>query len=246
MANPIRILIVCGGSGVALLGQRPVLGMSGEIYIDVSAETAQTRELRAMDTNSLAVELDSRIGIAGALFDQMRKYLDEIPEEEKHVFSYLRSSIVDPAAQRHFEILHTYSQAGMALQYGFAQSPAIGGLAIRHPENKKALERALREILTNLPYGLGPENPLEVWIVSSTAGGTGEGTHRFVGAFVTDCVARRYRNTPVIINFIRIGQMTYRSVNQRRTALNSFFGVAADAAFAGDGTLVNSACMRRR
>ena len=237
MAEPVRILIVCGGSGVALLGQRPVLGMSGEIYIDVSAEIEQTARLHSTDPRSYAVELDRRIGTTGGLFDQMDPYVqaetpEGVEEAEKPILSYLHTSIVGKAARRHFDFLRQYSQAGSALQYGLAQSPAIGGLAIRHPLNRRALERALREILTNLPHGLGPENPLEVWIVSSTAGGTGEGTHRFVGAFVARHVALRHRTTPVTINFIRIGQMTYRSVNERRTALNSFFGVAADAAFA--------------
>jgi hypothetical protein len=111
-----------------------------------------------------------------------------------------------------------------------AQSPAIGGLTIRHPLNRDALERALGEIATR--HGIGPENPVEAWIVSSTAGGTGEGIHRFVGAFLADFVWRRYAGTSLTLNFIRVGQLTYRTVNLRQTALNTFFGVAADAAFA--------------
>jgi len=93
-----------------------------------------------------------------------------------------------------------------------------------------ALERALEQTLT--PYSIGPENPVEAWIISSTAGGTGEGIHRFVGAFLADFIRRRFAGTQVTLNFIRVGQLTYRTVNFRRTALNTFFGVAADAAFA--------------
>jgi hypothetical protein len=49
---------------------------------------------------------------------------------------------------------------------------------------------------------------------------------------LADFVQRRVENTPVTLNFIRVGQLTYRTVNLRQTALNTFFGIAADAAFA--------------
>jgi hypothetical protein len=41
---------------------------------------------------------------------------------------------------------------------------------------------------------------------------------------------RYYSETSVTINFIRIGPLTYRSVNEHKTALNTFFGISADAA----------------
>jgi hypothetical protein len=111
-------------------------------------------------------------------------------------------------------------------------APAIGGAAIRHNSNRHALCQCFKEMTANL--GLGPNNPLEVWIVSSTSGGTGEGIHRFVGAYLADFISTQPggENTPISLNFIRIGQLTYRSVNPERTALNTFFGIAADSAFA--------------
>ncbi|MCG2722302.1 MAG: hypothetical protein L6290_09860, partial [Thermodesulfovibrionales bacterium] len=68
-------------------------------------------------------------------------------------------------------------------------------------------------------------------IISSTAGGTGEGTHCFVARKIAESVKETFTETTLTMNFIRVGQLTYRSVNNDKTALNTFFGVAADAAF---------------
>ncbi|MEM2936622.1 MAG: hypothetical protein QW231_05560, partial [Candidatus Bathyarchaeia archaeon] len=151
-------------------------------------------------------------------------------DEDRNVPEYVHQGIYREEDIRHTRFLIEHSVANVQLARGLAQSPAIGGLAIRHPENRNALTQTLARMTEGL--GLGPENPLEVWLVSSTAGGTGEGVHRFVAAFLADFMRRNYQDTPLTINFIRVGQLTYRTVNFARTALNTFFGVAADAAFA--------------
>ena len=224
----VKILIVCGGSGVNLLGQRSVLGVNAELQIDASKEI-RIRQQRAMDPFSFSVELDKNVGTTGFLFREMRKRVRSSPSSGSSTI-YLQEEVDEEADVNHLQFLIEHSPANVPLERGLAQSPAIGGLAIRHPQNQAALEQALEKIGTQ--YGIGPENPIEAWIVSSTAGGTGEGIHRFVGAFLADFVQRRYAVTSVTLNFIRVGQLTYRTVNLRRTALNTFFGVAADAAFA--------------
>lgn len=224
----VRILIVCGGSGINLLGQRSVLGVNAELQIDASKEI-RIRQQRAVDPFSQFVELDRNVGTTGFLFNEMKKRIRPGASSEPSTV-YLQEEVSQPADVQHLEFLMEHSPASVALERGLAQSPAIGGLAIRHSRNRAALEQALGEIATR--HGVGPENPIEAWIVSSTAGGTGEGIHRFVGAFLADFVRRRYADTPVTLNFIRVGQLTYRTVNLRQTALNTFFGVAADAAFA--------------
>jgi len=238
----MRILIVCGGSGVNLLGQRNVLGVNAELQIDASQEI-RIRQQRATDPFSQFVELDRNVGTTGFLFQEMKKRLR--PKSPSPATTqkrsrpgvspsgttiYLQEDMSQEADIRHFLFLVDHSPANVPLERGLAQSPAIGGLTIRHPLNRDALERALGEIATQ--HSIGPENPVEAWIVSSTAGGTGEGIHRFVGAFLADFVWRRYAGTSLTLNFIRVGQLTYRTVNLRQTALNTFFGVAADAAFA--------------
>jgi hypothetical protein len=225
---PTRILIVCGGSGIKLLGQRSVLGVDAEIQIDVSEEI-RSQHPRAIDPSSYSIALDTNIGTTGFLFrDILNQNVGQNPSQVQGMSIYL-NPFSYPQAWMHFDSLKKKFVANVDLRWGLAQSPAIGGLTIRHPQNRMALQNVLDRILAQ--RGLGPDNPVEAWIVSSTAGGTGEGIHRFVGAFLAQFVAERAANTQVALNYIRVGQLTYRSVNERQTALNTFFGVAADAAF---------------
>jgi hypothetical protein len=232
----VRILIVCGGSGIKLLGQRSVLGVDAEIQIDVGEEIRRQHP-RATDPSSYSIALDKNIGTTGFLFRDIQTFYDIRTETKDvgpdpsrvHGMSIYLNPFSSPQAREHFKVLKESIVAHNELRWGLAQSPAIGGLTIRHPQNRMALQNVLTQILAQ--RGLGPANPVEAWIVSSTAGGTGEGIHRFVGAFLAQFVAERAANTQVALNYIRVGQLTYRSVNETQTALNTLFGVAADAAF---------------
>lgn len=223
----VRLLIVCGGSGINLLGQRSILGVSAELQIDADKEI-RVREWSGQDVRSDYIAIDRNIGTTGFLFREMLRRCENSPSSSNYN-EYLVEHFYGVAAN-HLRFLAKYTVANVPLDRGLAQSPAIGGLAIRHPQNRLELEQKLERLTRG--EGIGPQNPLEVWIVSSTAGGTGEGIHRFVGAFVADFIHRRFPETPVALRFVRVGQLTYRSVNFLQTALNTFFGVAADAAFA--------------
>ena len=225
----IRMLIVCGGSGANLLGQRDTLGVHAELQIDVSREI-RARTKPARDFYSQFVELDRGVGTAGLLFQEARGWIAQEGSQRSQSSTYIRTKFEHHPDVQHLQFLLDQLSATLSLERGLAQFPAVGGLAIRHSQNRAALEHALEKMTA--PLGVGPENPIEAWIVSSTVGGVGEGVHRFTGAFLADFVRRRYGGTPVRLYFIRVGPLTYRSVNPRQGALNTFFGVAADAAFA--------------
>lgn len=220
---PNRFLIVCGGSGVNLLGQRRVLGINGELQIDVSGEIRPSRG----DQHRLSVALDQRVGAVGKLLQETNLRVDATPSEVQSV--YLQPSITKPADKQHLAFLTRKWQLSGDLAKGLAQAPVIGGATIRHPENVRELKTQLSRMVTEFAVNPGKANPLEVWIVASTAGGTGEGTHRYVAAAFAEACRTRY-NAPVVIHFVRIGALTYRSVNMSKTAINTFMGVAADAA----------------
>ena len=59
---------------------------------------------------------------------------------------------------------------GGNLKDGLAQAPAIGGATIKHPLNAEKLKRTLMEMVSKFGIAPGATNPLEFWIVSSTAG----------------------------------------------------------------------------
>jgi hypothetical protein len=206
----IRILIVCGGSGANLLGQRDALGVHAELQIDVSREI-RARAIPARDSYSQFVELDRGVGTAGLLFQEARGWIVQEGSQRSQGSAYIRTKFEHHPDVQHLQFLLDQLPATVSLERGLAQFPAVGGLAIRHSQNRVALEQALERITA--PLGVGPENPIEAWIVSSTVGGVGGGVHRFTGAFLADFVQRRYGSTPVRLHFIRIGPLTYRSVN---------------------------------
>jgi hypothetical protein len=225
----VRILIVCGGSGVNLLGQRSELGLHAEIQIDVSEEIRVERQSREDPFSTGFVKLDQGIGTTGILFRDISLQIQQQPQQQQLNNPYL-NAFSSQEALRHFDFLQKTQIANIALKYGLGRSPAIGGLTIRHTSNQASLAEVLGRLLSR--HGIGPNNDVEAWIVSSTAGGTGEGIHRFVGAFLANYVQQNFAaNTQVTLNFIRVGPMTYQTVDHRRTSLNTFFGIAADVAF---------------
>jgi len=228
----VRFLIACGGSGVNLLGQRKVLDVDGELQIDASKENV-VKNWQARDPRSFAVDLDQNIGTTALVFQEALRRIREtgtLPED-KEAPEYVQEGIYEKEDIEHTKFMNDHSSTATALEWGLAQTPAVGGATIRHRSNRHALRQVFQRMTAGL--GLGQENPLKVWIVASTAGGTGEGVHRFVAAYLAHFLSTQPggENTPIFLNFIRIGQLTYRSVNPERTALNTFFGIAADAAF---------------
>lgn len=213
MAN--RFLIVCGGSGTGVLGQRKVLGIDGEMQIDVREEIKE--ELSRSDPRSINVVLDKppSMGTAPTLLSDMTKRAQKKGVSKQH--------------KAHTEFLAQYWPGDEALKDGLARIPAFGAGAITERDNTLDLHSKLRKMI-NEWANVGPANPVEFWIVSSSAGGTGEGVHLYVAEKIIDILTAR-RGARVILNFVRIGQETYNSVDPDRTSLNTFFGIAADAAF---------------
>lgn len=226
----VRMLIICGGSGVNLLNQRQALGMDAAIYIDVS-KAQDIQSSWRQDLRCFVVEPDRNTPTAALLFQEaVGRIAEQVFPEDAGVSEYVQRGIYREQDARHTRFLADYTVANIDLGQGLAQSPAIGGLSIRHPANRASMEQMFNLALS--PMGLGPANPLEAWIVSSTAGGTGAGMHRFIAAYLADLLHRWYRDTPLQVNFVQIGQLTYRTVNAQQTALSTFFSVAADAALA--------------
>jgi len=214
MAN--RFLIVAGGTGYKLLGQRTILGLDAELQIDVSKENV-SRDWKVKDQRSLFVDLDKRVGTTAVAFNALSETYAK-PGSEMSVQEIDRT-----------KILQTLFPTAQSLEYGLAQSPAVGYAAISYENNDDALEKTIKNIITSFGKDIGPENPAVFWIVSSTAGGTGEGTHCYIAQKLAEVFNSTFAEAPLTIKFIRVGQLTYRSVNNDKTALNTFFGVAADA-----------------
>lgn len=215
-----KFLIICGGSGYKLLGQRALLEFDAELQIDVRQQNV-SRNWKKLDPRSLSIDLDQRVATTAVAFGSLLKKYGGIPKDKKNI----------KPDHFHAFLLSERFPANRDLEWGMNQSPAVGKAAIMHQYNHRALKNAIKDLVTSFGHAIGPNNPIEVWIVSSTAGGTGEGTHRYVAEVFTKFIDATFAETTIEFHFIRIGQHTYRSANNQITGLNSFFGIAADAAF---------------
>jgi len=212
-------LVVCGGTGGGLIGNTPHL--DGELLIDVSEENEEiVRCLSSLPDNFYRIDLD-----------QIR-----IPQTGNAIFWYLQNTEVehedhypDPAARNLIKDLHKQQYGFHSFMYGYHQQPTLAAAIIRHPNSVFLLDAAIARMYGNAGGIGGVKAGVDIWIVSSTAGATGEGIHRFVAErFISFFEGTRdfYR-----IHFLRLGNKTYESCDTAKNSLNAFVGVALDNAF---------------
>jgi len=213
-----RYLIVAGGTGKGLLGKRAALNFIHEFQIDVESEKFDSKDTAHFDF----IALDKYVGTTNVLAHYYRNQTNT--PAYAHTSPYLTTRIDSQAVKNHSSVYWS-SVASAMLAYGLAQEPAVGSSTARYPDN----ESNLRAKLARIKDDAGRDRIIEVWIVSSTAGGTGQGIHRYIAALVADILAVG-TPTPVHFHFVQIGQETYSTAGNRCT-LNTFLGVAADIAF---------------
>jgi hypothetical protein len=210
-----KFLVVCGGSGEYLLGKRQILGLRGELQIDVKKEldATRTRLKGAVVDQITTVNLAEKVGNVLTLFTKNEETANRLNWDET-------------ARKTADAIAHAWIK-NSALGDGMAQSAAIGGLAVNAKTTHDYLVKQLQELLQPAQ----PGEDLEFWIVSSVAGGTGEGIHRAVAENIME-VCKSRGNQEVKIRFIRIGGGTYASCNKNRKLDPTVLALAADAIFA--------------
>ncbi len=213
-----RYLIVAGGTGKGLLGKRDALNFRHEWQLDVESE-----KFPGDPAHFTFVALDTFIGTSGELAHYYRTRHAGGAANQQHASPYLGTRLETQAVKNHSSLYWKNVPAAM-LRYGLAQEPATGAGAARHPDN----ENNLRATLAPITEDVGTDTTVDVWIVSSTAGGTGQGIHRYIGALVADIVSTT--NTTLHLHFVQIGQTTYVKAGDK-CILNTFMGVAADVAF---------------
>ena len=218
---PIRFLIVVGGTGKGLLGQTRALGFKQEWQLDVATErkpleNAEFTKFVALDQHVVSVP------VLANYYQSLLANADN-PEVNAEPAPYLDHGLSTAASRRHAKYYWRNVPAAL-LRFGLAQSPATGSATVRYP----ATRRTLREAFSPIKHAAG-EQGVEVWIVSSTAGGTGQGVHRFVGAMIAQLL-QDTTSCLVALNFVQVGQTTYTTAGEQ-TKTNTFLGVAADVAF---------------
>ena len=212
-------LIVTGGTGRGLLGNQAALNFTHEWQIDVESEKFSD------DTAHFSfIPLDTCAGSTAALARHYQGPAAKPNSKHPHASPYLTTRADSQAVKNHSSFYWS-NVPDAALKFGLAGEPALGAALARFPNN----EQNLRAKLARISEGVDLYRGVEVWIVSSTAGGTGQGIHRYIAALIADILAVG-TPTPVHFHFVQIGQETYGSAGNMCT-LNTFFGVAADVAF---------------
>jgi len=203
-----KILVVCGGAGRGLIGQRSALGFDAEVQIDVQQEIVP----HTGDQRSFRIDLSSEVPLHRGLLQDLWK---------------TAQAGNDDALKAQADVLHKGFQAQTSLVPGLMQRPAIGGAVVRYPGNEQKLRITAQRIKAAIAANPGPT--VDVWIVSSTAGGTGAGIRRFVGRVFAEELATI--GVSVKLRFLLYGAKSYSSIAPDRTARNTFMGVLQDAAF---------------
>ena len=196
-----KFLVVCGGSGVGLLGQSKITGVDGELQLDVTDEISY-------DANDSFVTLDDTAKTAYVLFDKLHKRWGNAPS-------------ISEANRNHIKFLYKNYRSGTSTKEGLRQSPAIGGGIIRMKQNEDRLVAKITDLFAGAKTD-GNEEVNEFWIISSTAGGTGEGIHRYVGEVIMRFCQANKATLSCVLNFIRIGPGTYASIDVQRVPLRHY------------------------
>lgn len=211
-----KYLIVCGGSGKYVLGQRRVLGLDGEIQVDVSEEIKETREELGLDKDK-----DFSVSVAADVCAA------NVAELLKQVPSIARAQNWGEAEKKHANFLMSNFLGTQALKDGMSQAAAIGGLAIMHPNTQLLLGKAIYDLVKLTAKS---NEDLDFWIISSTSGGTGEGTHRAIMDKIIEVTKNEFSGAKKIKN-IRIGKATYNTIGGDNATVQNFIGICGDAKF---------------
>jgi hypothetical protein len=123
--------------------------------------------------------------------------------------------------------------APASLADGMAQMPIIGSSYF----NRSEIMRKIDEFFANMTAQNGPvaNEPIEVFIISSMCGGTGQGISHHVGLRAAKYFRKNVRDASISIRFIRVGALTYNSIGSAlrfRTKTNAAMAILHDAALA--------------
>jgi hypothetical protein len=121
--------------------------------------------------------------------------------------------------------------APVPIAAGMSQMPIIGSAYF----NRQFVYEVLTERINGMTQGAYAPNAgedIQIWIVSSMCGGTGQGISHHVANHVYKQLRANNPTSGIFVNFIRIGAWTYGNVGGQRIRTNAAMAVLHDAALA--------------
>jgi hypothetical protein len=171
--------------------------------------------------------------------DPVRTFRDEnsgfikLHEHDAHVQQYLQ-------LQRQIEELEKRLlavQAGMEggglgdalLVHGMAQRPLIGSAYFSRSYVQGKFNNQLQSLIDGRPVTQGDQ--IELWIVSSMCGGTGQGISYHVAEYAREFFVKK-GFASIVVHFVRLGSVTYTRYGTQDSVLeNCAMATLHDAAF---------------
>jgi hypothetical protein len=210
-----NFLIVCGGTGKGIVTKYKELNFVAAMQIDVQDELVQQNDGRVLKFPlPIANPIDQNLNSVGCLVSYKERLVEQLARtSDATEQSYITKQIA------HVE--KAVSKANpVQLTQGMSQNPIIGRAYITRPLVTQQIQNDISQML-----GLRPndEQDVVVWLISSTCGGTGNG----IVHHIADIVQRIAGGFRLTIKFIRIGSLTYSSLNPL-VHLATFWSVMTD------------------
>lgn len=211
---PANFLIVCGGTGKGIVTRHKELGFIAAMQIDVQKELVAENDGRmfkfplpiedateqALNSVNSLVQYQKRLNTQKAKVHDKAAHTDAVDVCTSGVCADLSKQI------KHVEAAISKASP-VSLAEGMSQNPIIGRSYITRPNVTSTLRAQISQMIQLRP---NDEPNVIVWIVASTCGGTGNGIVHHV-ADVVEEVAGEFTLT---MKFVRVGSLTYRSLNQ--------------------------------
>jgi hypothetical protein len=216
---PANFLIVCGGTGQGLVSERETLGFEGILQIDVDDQIielnndAKTVGISLPVEDQIAVAINSLTAIQSAAkrYESATKNSNNEVIEKLYAHHKQASKIIVPAN----------------LRAGMSQAPVIGRSYVTSQLPTQRIAEAISDMMTK--GRLPNEMVVNFWLIASTCGGTGQGIIHHVADLVRE-QAQQYPGVTVQIKLVRIGSLTYNSLNQG-PHLTTLWSVLSDYGF---------------
>jgi hypothetical protein len=114
--------------------------------------------------------------------------------------------------------LNDQAQGSGLLSYGMAQRPLVGSAYFGRQLPKNAFVNIIEELLKNSV--VPASETIELWIVSSMCGGTGQGISYHVADYLVE-IFKSKLYSKVMVNFVRLGAETYASYGYGNSIANN-------------------------
>jgi hypothetical protein len=206
---------------------------SVKAYVEFLSQTefAKTFEQYLSDVDKLAYSGGSKDPVRA--FRNAHPKFIRLHEHDAHVQKYVQlQQQLEELEKRILAVQSGLSSPALGaalLVYGMAQRPLIGSAYFSREYVRIEFARRLQLLINGKPPAFGA--PIELWIVSSMCGGTGQGISYHVAEY-----ARKFFEqqgfTQIVVHFVRLGSVTYTQYGTQNSVLeNCAMATLHDAAF---------------